>query len=85
MERFVTAVATIVGPFSDIYEAALPNGKRTLAHLCRKSRHLSEILQPGAKVLVEMTTYDFDTARIVELVSMAPESAATEGESSRGQ
>ncbi len=72
MERYVTAVATILGPYSNIYEAALPNGKRTLAHLCRKSRHLESTLQPGAKVLVEMTTYDFDTARIMELVSAAP-------------
>ena len=78
MERFVTAVATILGPYSDIYEAALPNGKRTLAHLSRKSRHLADVLIPGAKVLVEMTTYDFDTARIVELIAMPGESATSE-------
>jgi translation initiation factor IF-1 len=78
MERFVTAIATILSPYSDIYNAALPNGKRTLAHLCRKSRHLAEILVPGAKVLVEMTTYDFDTARIVELVSLPEEKSSNE-------
>jgi translation initiation factor IF-1 len=69
MENCITTTATILGPYSDIFEAALPNGKKTLAHFSRATLHLRDQIAPGVKVSVEMTPYDFDVARIVAIVS----------------
>ena len=42
MENCITTTATILGPYSDIFEASLPNGKKTLAHFSRSTMHLRE-------------------------------------------
>lgn len=68
MENCITTTATIVGPYSDIFEATLPNGKKTLAHFSRATMHLHAQIQPGMKVTVELTPFDFDVARIVGIV-----------------
>lgn len=68
MENCITSTATIIGPYSDIFEATLPNGKKTLAHFSRQTMALREKIQPGMKVTVELTPFDFDVARIVAIV-----------------
>ena len=68
MENCITTTATIVAPYSDIFEATLPNGKKTLAHFSRATSHLQAHVVPGMKVKVELTPFDFDVARIVAIV-----------------
>lgn len=69
MENSITSIATILSPYSDIFEARLPNGKKTLAHFSRSTSHLKEKIIPGVRVKVELTPFDFDVARIVEILS----------------
>ena len=71
MENIITTTATIVGPYSDIFEATLPNGKKTLAHFSRSTAHLHEQIEIGTKVKVELTPFDFDVARIVGILPNA--------------
>lgn len=68
MENCITTTATILGPYSDIFEASLPNGKKTLAHLSRSTSHLKDQIEPGIRVRVELTPFDFDVARIVAIL-----------------
>ncbi|MEN9992312.1 MAG: Translation initiation factor [Verrucomicrobiota bacterium] len=67
MENTITTTATIIGPYSDIFEATLPNGKKTLAHFSRTTAHLRDQVRIGMKVTVELTPFDFDVARIVAI------------------
>jgi translation initiation factor IF-1 len=69
MENCITTTATILAPYSDIFEATLPNGKKTLAHFSRSTLHLKEKIVPGMRVTVELTPFDFDVARIVAIQS----------------
>ncbi len=71
MENIITTTATIIAPYSDIFEATLPNGKKTLAHLSRATAHLHDQIEMGMKVTVELTPFDFDVARIVALAPAA--------------
>ena len=68
MENCITTTATIISPYSDIFEATLPNGKKTLAHFSRSTSHLQAQITPGTRVKVELTPFDFDVARIVAIV-----------------
>ncbi|MFY7817534.1 MAG: translation initiation factor IF-1 [Akkermansiaceae bacterium] len=68
MENCITTTATIVAPYSDIFEATLPNGKKTLAHFSGSTLHLKEKIVPGTRVTVELTPFDFDVARIIEIL-----------------
>lgn len=47
-----------------LYRAALPNGKEVLAHLSQPKRELTGDFQPGTRVNLELTSYDFSIARI---------------------
>jgi translation initiation factor IF-1 len=68
MENVITTTATIIGPYSDIFEATLPNGKKTLAHFSRSTLHLRDAVEAGTQVQVELTPFDFDVARIVSIL-----------------
>jgi translation initiation factor IF-1 len=60
-----------------VYHAALPNGKRVLAHV---PRHLVQEIGPldsGCQVRLELTPYDFSTARIAGIIT--PGESAAEG------
>jgi len=47
-----------------LFRVEFPNGHRILAHLAR--RHCGSVrLEPGAKVTVEMSPYDFSKGRIL--------------------
>jgi translation initiation factor IF-1 len=48
-----------------LYRVSLPNGKIILAHLSKRLVHESVSFPVGAMVLLELSPYDFDTARIL--------------------
>ncbi len=51
-----------------LYRVALPNGKIILAHLSKRLADEGTVFAAGSQVLLELTPYDFDTARILEPV-----------------
>lgn len=48
-----------------LYRAELPNGKLLLAHLSKPLADRGARFEIGERVILEMTPYDFDTARIL--------------------
>lgn len=52
-----------LGPI--LYRAELPNGKRILAHLSKPLTEARAVFPLGARVILEMTAFDFDQARIL--------------------
>ena len=56
-----------VGPV--LYRVSLPNGKVILAHLSKRLTDEQAVFDPGAQLLLELTPYDFDTARILGAAS----------------
>jgi len=48
-----------------LYRAELPNGKRILAHLSKRLTDAAVVFEPGQWVVMELTPYDFDQARIL--------------------
>jgi|LakMenE18May11ns_1017448.scaffolds.fasta_scaffold9514385_1 translation initiation factor IF-1 len=48
-----------------LYRADLPNGKRILAHLSKPLADRKVEFEPGTRVILELTPYDFDSARIL--------------------
>lgn len=47
----------------------LKNGKITLGHLPKAQLELMNSLEPGTRVEVEMTPFDFEKARISQVLS----------------
>lgn len=50
-----------------LYRVALPNGKVILAHLSKPLTVEKTVFVPQQRVVVELTTYDFDQGRILAL------------------
>ena len=50
-----------------LYEVSLPNGKEILAHLSKPLKEQGVSYEIGDELLLELTAYDFDTARILGL------------------
>jgi translation initiation factor IF-1 len=50
-----------------LYRVALPNGKIILAHLSKRLADEEATFSTDERVLLELTPYDFDTARILGL------------------
>ena len=50
-----------------LYRVALPNGKIILAHLSKRLADEKAAFAVDDQVLLELTPYDFDTARILGL------------------
>ena len=48
-----------------LYRVALPNGKVILAHLSKRLTDEQAVFAVGAELRLELTPYDFDTARIL--------------------
>ncbi len=48
-----------------LYRAELPNGKRILAHLSKRLADSATVFETGQWVVMELTPYDFDQARIL--------------------
>jgi translation initiation factor IF-1 len=60
-----------------LYRAALPNGKRVLAHLARTLARAGAEFAPGTVVVMELTPYDFDHARILRAAADSELAEAT--------
>ena len=50
-----------------LYEAALPNGKAVVAHLSRELAAAPPEIPDGATVLLEISPFDLDRARIARV------------------
>jgi translation initiation factor IF-1 len=50
-----------------LYRVSLPNGKIILAHLSKRLAEEKAEFSVDDRVLLELTPYDFDTARILGL------------------
>jgi translation initiation factor IF-1 len=61
-----------------LYRASLPNGKSILAHLSKPLADAAASFPDGARVVLELTPYDFDSARILG------DAEANGGDGSRG-
>lgn len=48
-----------------LFRVSLPNGKEILAHLSKPLTEAKASFPNGAKVILELTTFDFDQARIL--------------------
>ena len=57
-------VEALGGP---VFRVSLPNGKQVFGHLPRRLADLKDSLSPDARVVLEMTPYDFEKARIAGL------------------
>lgn len=61
-----------------LYRVALPNGKPVLAHLSKLLTEAKAVFSIDERVVMELTTYDFDQARILTLF---PDAEAAENHS----
>lgn len=62
----IHAVAKILENLNPIlYRASLPNGKLILAHLSKPLTESKAVFAAGDSVVVELTPFDFDNARIL--------------------
>lgn len=52
-----------------LYRVSLPNGKIILAHLSKRLADEKAAFAVGDALLLELTPYDFDTARILGLAT----------------
>ncbi|MEO8616300.1 MAG: hypothetical protein ABI600_14235 [Luteolibacter sp.] len=50
-----------------LYRVTLPNGKVIMAHLSKPLTEAHAVFAVGDRVLLELTLYDFDQARILRL------------------
>ena len=48
-----------------LYQVELPNGKTILAHLSKPLTEAKAAFTPEQRVILELTPYDFDNARIL--------------------
>ncbi|MEI6654463.1 MAG: hypothetical protein WCP45_06820 [Verrucomicrobiota bacterium] len=51
-----------------LYRTALPNGKIILAHLSKRLVVAGTVFEPGQRVVMELTAYDFEQARLLDRV-----------------
>jgi translation initiation factor IF-1 len=62
-------LGTIVRPLSPgLFEARLPNGKPVSAHLSKELAESPPVLEQGAIVLLEISPFDLDRARIARVI-----------------
>ena len=68
-ESPIKAVATIVEVRKPgVYGARLPNGKVTCAHLAKSLAGEADSIAEGDEVSLELTPFDFDSARITSRI-----------------
>ncbi len=69
----IRAIGTILAPTGPrTYRTALPNGKEIIAHLRPRLAATLGPLAPQSQVHLELTSYDFSSARISGPLSPAP-------------
>ena len=62
----VFTVGRVLNPLSEVlYWVALPNGKVIRAHLSKPLSLAGAVFQENDSLLLEMTPYDFEQARIL--------------------
>ncbi len=67
----IHAVGTILENLSPIlYRVALPNGKAIFAHLSKSLTEAKVQFAVGERLVLELTAYDFDQARILGLAEV---------------
>lgn len=72
-ETPVQAVARISQVLKEgLFEVTLPNGKKSLGHLSKDLAADPPTLTEGMQVRVELTPFDFDSARIAEVLAPSP-------------
>ncbi len=68
-EALISTTGTVLAKIGDhVFRVVLKNGKEVVAHTPVKRRDLAENLHADHIVALEMTTFDFDKARIIELI-----------------
>ena len=66
----ITTQGSILKAIKDhIYQVALPNGKTVIGHVPKSQRDIHTSLQTNVIVLLELTPYDLEKARIVGLAN----------------
>jgi translation initiation factor IF-1 len=55
-----------------LHEASLPNGKKVIAHLSKELASAPPELPDETAVLLELSPFDLDRARIAEVVATGP-------------
>lgn len=68
--RAQAVVHEVIKP--ELCVAKLPNGKLTTAHLSKALKKNPPTLNPDDHIELELTPYDFDTARIRRILSHSP-------------
>lgn len=65
----ITTTGEVLHKFSEnAFKVSLLNGKEIIAHPARDmAERIAEVI-PGARVALEMTPFDFEKGRIVEIV-----------------
>lgn len=64
----IHAVGKILENMSPVlYRVELPNGKMILAHLSKPLTAAKAVFSPSDRVVLELTPYDFDQARILRI------------------
>jgi translation initiation factor IF-1 len=68
-------LGTVLQPLAEgLFEVSLPNGKRVTSHLSKELAANPPELPPGTIVLLEISPYDLDRARIAR-IEITPGSA----------
>ena len=63
-----------------LYRVKLPNGKIILAHLSKLLAEDHAVFETGDGLLLELTPYDFDAARILKGITRQRDSALSSGD-----
>ena len=65
----ITTTGEVLKIFSDrAFQVALPNGKEVIAHPAKSMFERKDEIVPEAKVTLEMTPFDFEKARISDIL-----------------
>jgi len=65
----ITTTGEVLHIYSDrAFKVSLPNGKEVIAHPSKSMFSRKDEIVPGAKVSLEMTPFDFEKARISDVL-----------------
>ncbi len=65
----ITTTGEVLHVYSDrAYQVSLPNGKKVIAHPAKSMFPRKDEIIPGARVALEMTPFDFEKARIADVL-----------------
>ena len=65
----ITTTGEVLHQFSEnAFKVSLPNGKEIIAHPSKVMAARIAEVAPGVQIVLEMTPFDFEKGRIVEIV-----------------